>query len=232
MALLWSQAASHEAMSWWNNERDHEYEGDDEYPLRDPSETLKQRGQRYKQQVVEKHGVHPDVAQKAIQHVVGHLQGDSPWRDPTEYGFASSRRVDTAFPPHVEARLIDPHTWKDKKPQEVDLTEPIHASQEFVRPSSVAHNLFHPGQKQPQHTDEAVGDPDYDPRDDDYDDGEGEPEDSGGHDHSRAYFLRRTNGEMHVVDGHHRVGTNLLLGKKSMTGVVLNESEIPGRRRP
>lgn len=229
MSLLWSRAMLLKEAAWWNGEEEYEYESDPDYPLRDPYETMKQRGQRYKQQVVENHGVHPDIAQKAIQHVVKHLQSDTVYADPTEYGFASSRAVHLAFPAHVEHRLIDPNTWKDKKPEEVDLTEPIHASQEFIRPQSVSHNLFHPGQRQPAHEDRAVGDPDYNPAD--YSDGEEEPEDSSGHDYSRAYFLRRTNGEMHVVDGHHRVGTNLLLGKKSMTGVVLNESEIPKRRR-
>lgn len=227
VSLLWTQAAPKTAMPWWNGEREFEYEGDDEYPLRDPSEPLRERGQRYKQHVMDNHGVDGPTAQKAIQHVVRHLDEDHIWKDPTEYGFASSSRAHDHWPMDVQMRLMDPHTWKGRKPQEVDLTEPIHASQDFVRPSSVAHNLFHPGKRQPDYDEDAVGDPDYDPdlaREDDVP----ESEDHGLH--SQVYFMRRNNGRMDVVDGHHRVATNLLLGKKKMQGVVIHENEIPRRR--
>lgn len=221
MSLLWTQA-----MPWWNNEREFEHEGDDEYPLRDPSETLRERGQRYKTQVMSNHGVDGPTAQRAIQHVVKHLDEGHVWKDPTEYGFASSNRGDSHWPMDVQQRLMDPHTWKGRQPQEVDLTEPIHASQDFLRPSSVAHNLFHPGKRQPEYEDDAVGDPDYDP-----DDTREDEDPSDDHSlHSQVYFMRRNNGRMDVVDGHHRVATNLLLGKKSMPGIVIHENEIPRRR--
>lgn len=229
MSLLWTEASHHKiSMPWWNNEREFEHEGDDEYPLRDPSESLRDRGQRYKQRVMENHGVGASVAQGAIQHVVKHLEDDSASKDPTEYGFASSSRAHDHWGPEMGMRLMDPHTWKGRVPQQVDLTEPIHASQDFVRPSSVAHNLFHPGKKQPEAEDEAVGDPDYDPDDT----REEDESDHGGEDHhSQVYFMRRNSGRMEVVDGHHRVATNLLLGKKKMQGVVIHENEIPLRRR-
>lgn len=219
MSLLWVTA-----MPWWNGEEEHEYEEG----LRDPEEPLKSRGQRYKARVMHNHEVDGPTAQHAIQHVVRHLMDDAIYKDPTEYGFASSSRALDHWPVDVQQRLMDAHTWKGRQPQEVDLTEPIHASQEFIRPDSVAHNLFHPGKRQPDYDDEAVGDPDYDP--DDYrDEPEGEPQDHSVH--SQVYFMRRNNGRMDVVDGHHRVATNLLLGKKSMPGIVIHENEIPRRRR-
>lgn len=226
MSLLWVTA-----MPWWNGEEPHEYEEG----LRDPEEPLLSRGQRYKAQVMHNHGVDGPTAQHAIQHVVRHLMDDAIYKDPTEYGFASSGRSMDHWDPDVAHRLMDPHTWKGRKPQQVDLTEPIHASQEFIRPPSVAHNLFHPGKRQPSFDDEAVGDPDYDPDEHRYeDDGDYEDPDHQREQnaiHSQVYFMRRNNGRMEVVDGHHRVATNLLLGKESMPGVVIHENEIPRRRR-
>lgn len=227
MSLLWTEASHHKvSMPWWNKDEPGEYEEH----LRDPEESLRDRGQRYKQQVMDGHGVGASTAQRAIQHVVKHLDTDAAHTDPVKYGFASSGWGPRVLPDHIMYTVADPATWKGVKEQDVDLTEPIHATQDFVRHHSIAHNLFHPGKKQPDYEDEAVGDPDYDPdryRDDDESHGSVLPPEERA-DHSKVYFLRRNNGKMHVVDGHHRVATNLLLGKKSMRGMVIHEHEIPG----
>lgn len=222
MSLLWTRA-----MPWYDERLEpHEYE----YDVRDVDEPNRQRGQRFKQRVMDHHGVDDATAQRAIEHVVKGQDNGVIWADPSEYGFASARRAFDNYPSHLISKLMDPDTWKGREPQEVDLTEPIHASQDFIRHKSVAHNLFHPGKKQPAYQDDAVGDPDYDPdQDQEEDDGYGE-ESSEGVDHGQVYFMRRHNGRMEVVDGHHRVATNLLLGKRSMPGMVIHEHEISGGR--
>jgi hypothetical protein len=218
MSLLWTRA-----MAWWNEG----YEPEDyEHDVRDVDEPNRSRGARFQRKVMQNHGVDAPTAQRAIQHVVGHFEGDHTMTDPTEYGFASSSRAHTHYPVSIAAKLMDPKTWEGRQEQDVDLTEPIHASQDFIRPASVAHNLFHPGKKQPDYDHEAVGDPDYDP--DDYRDSDDDyrEDDEPEADHSKVYFMRRNSGRMEVADGHHRVATNLLLGKKSMPGIVIHEREL------
>lgn len=222
MSLLWTQA-----MPWWNKDLDYEYESDEDYPIRDPEETLQERGARYRQQVVDNHGVAPEDAQRAIQHVVGHLDGGHRWKAPTDYGFASNGDQRSHYSMHMTAKLMDPSTWEGKPVQDISTDEPIHASQNFIRPQSIAHNLFHKGQKETW-DDNAVGDPDYNPEHyddgDEEDEGDSTPEERALHDHAR--FVRRRNGRLEVADGHHRVGTDLLLGKPHTRGVIVHEDEL------
>lgn len=216
MSLLWTQA-----MPWWNNEVEHEYEED----LRAPEESLRDRGKRYRQQVVDKHGVAPEIAQKAIQRVVKGLSQDETWGDPTHYGFASSTRqpLSHLVDPDKASKLYRPDTWNHLPVQSVSLRdEPIHASQDFVRHRGIAHNLFHPGKQAP--LDEEQGDPDYDPAWD-HDDSAWESEDE--HEHTKyPRFLRMNSGKMYAVDGHHRIATDLLLGKPHTYGRVVHEKDL------
>lgn len=225
MTLLWFQATEHTAMPWWNNEREHEYEGDDEYPLRDPEESLRQRGQRYKQQVMDNHGVTGPVAQKAIQHVVKKLKDNTVWDNPSRYGFTTTTNKPLSHLVSLDAstRIHQASTWRDVPVQHVPLDrENIHATQDFVRPSSIAHNLFHPGKHQTW-DDEAVGDPDYDPADD-HDNSEDDHEDNQHTSHPR--FVKMNDGRMMTLDGHHRVATDLLLGKTHTQGRVVHERDL------
>lgn len=228
MSLLWVTA-----MPWWNGEAE-EHEED----LRPEGETLKQRGQRYKQMVVDNHGVRPEVAQKAVKRVIKHLDGDSIWRDPTEYGFARPRATIPAQlldTPEGAQKIYRSEIWNAKKVESVPLDqEPIHATQTHVKHTSVAHNLFHPGKKQPS---EEVhqGDPDYNPAHDVDDDGDWglTPErkqrvmqELEATKHPR--FLKTNDGSLHLIDGHHRVATDMLLGKRQTYGRVVHQSELEG----
>jgi hypothetical protein len=223
VSLLWTDAARHEAMPWWNGEREHEYEGDEKYPLRDPEEPLKERGQRYVRQVAEAHGVEHGAAQKAVKHVLEDVpHGHSV--SPGFYGFASQDDQRTHYSMPQIHKLMDPKTWEGKPVEDIPLDE-VHATQNFLRPKSVAHNLFHPGQKQPDE-DEAVGDPDYHP------DQNRDPE-AHWHEypdqeklHSQARFVRNQYGEIEVADGHHRVAADMLLGKSHTRGVMIHHSEL------
>lgn len=212
-------------MPWWNNEREHEYEGDDEYPLRDPEESLKERGQRYAAQVAKAHGVPHEHAVKAIKRVledVPHGHGSSP----NYYGFASQDDQRTHYSMPQVRKLMDPKTWEGKPVTDIPIHE-VHATQTFLRPKSVAHNLFHPGQKQPWE-DEAIGDPDYHPHenlpDDDSEPDYYDPEQEKLH--SVPRFVKNKYDEIEVADGHHRVAADILLGKTHSRGVMLHHSEL------
>ena len=222
MSLLWRTAV------WWNADPDdlHEYEEG----LRDPEERPKDRGQRYVSQVVDRHNVSRGAAEKAIKHVLQHHDHSTVFKSPTEYGFASVSNQDSHYSYEMTNKLLDPETWRGRKVQQVALHQPIHATQNFIRPSSVAHNLFHPGKKQPDCTEHAIGDPDYDPSWDQSDEDEWHEE--GGETpeqrelHKNVFFMKRNNGRMEVVDGHHRVATDMLLGKSHTPGIVIHEREL------
>lgn len=211
------------SMPWWNNEREYEYEGDDEYPLRDPEEPLKERGQRYARQVAKAHGVPHEHAERALKHVLEDVpHGHSV--SPGFYGFDSQDDQRTHYSQPQIQKLMDPKTWKGKPVEDIPIHE-IHATQNFLRPKSVAHNLFHPGQKQPEE-DEAIGDPDYHP------DQNRDPE-AHWHDwpeqdelHSVPRFVKNQYGEIEVADGHHRVAADKLLGKSHSRGVIIHHSEL------
>lgn len=224
MSLLWS-GIRREAMPWWNGERTFDHEGDDEYPLRDPEEPLKERGQRYAHQVAKAHGVPHEDAERAIKHVLGDVSQGVHSTGPIHYGFASQDDQATHYPMRQIHKLMDPKTWEGKPIQDIPLHE-VHATQNFLRPHSVAHNLFHPGQKQPWE-DHAVGDPDYHPdenRDDsdesEYDDPQQEKL------HSLPRFVHNQYGEIELADGHHRVAADMLLGKTHTRGVMIHHSEL------
>lgn len=228
MSLLWRTAA------WWNNDRDYEYEGDDEYPLRDPNEHPKDRGQRYVSQIVDRHNVTRGAAEKALKHVLQHHDHSTIFKSPEDYGFASSANQMSHYSGDMIEKLMDPATWQGRKVQQVALHQPLHATQNFIRPKSIAHNLFHPGKKQPEYEEGAVGDPDVDPNDMQSDEDEWYEE--GGETpeqrelHKNVFFMKRHNGRMEVVDGHHRVAADMLLGKSHTPGIVIHERELEGGR--
>lgn len=223
MSLLWTTAA------WWTTNPDHMsgYEED----LRDPAESGKDRGQRYVSQIVDRHGVSRGQAEKAIKHVIGHHEDNSVFRSPTEYGFASESDQETHYSPEQQDTLMDPGTWKGRPVQQVALHQPLHATQNFIRPKSVAHNLFHPGKKEPEAEEAATGDPDHDPdwsRDEEEDHVEGGETPEQRELHKNVFFMKRNNGRLEVVDGHHRVAADMLLGKSHTPGIVIHERELEG----
>lgn len=216
--------------AWWTTDPDeyHEYENmhDPDYRLRDPNETPIARRNRFIKHISDAHGVDEKAATGALKHVI--TRGLGGFDDPTSYGFASSANQMTHYSHSTRQKLMDPKTWAGKQEEDIPLHQEIHASQNFIRPDSVAHNLFHPGKREPQ--DEAVGDPDYDPS---WDENLHHDEDEASSEtpeqralHGTARFMRRTNGSLEVVDGHHRVAADMLLGKSHTRGVVLHERDL------
>jgi hypothetical protein len=218
--------------AWWTLDPDeyHEYENmhDPEYRLRDPHENVLARRNRYIKHISDAHGVDDKAATNALKHVFNQGLGGG-FGDPKDYGFASSANQMTHYPHSMRKKLMDPKTWAGKQAEDIPLHQEIHASQNFIRPDSVAHNLFHPGKRQASE-DRAVGDPDYDPSWDEdahhEEDGESESTPEERALHGTARFMRRNNGSLEVVDGHHRVASDMLLGKPHTRGVVLHERDL------
>lgn len=213
--------------AWWNASRDHDYEGDAQYPLRDPNESMVARRNRYIKHISDAHGVDEKAATGALKHVFHSI--DSVFAGPEDYGFASSANQNHHYPLDTAHKLMDPKTWEGHHEEHVDLRQPIHATQNFIKPDAVAHNLFHPGKRTASDGD-AVGDPDYDPHwDSDFHHEEDEESDSTPEEralHGTARFMRRHNGRMEVVDGHHRVAADMLLGKTHTRGKVIHERDL------
>lgn len=227
MSLLWATA-----MAWWTGEPDREYERE-EYarpeggygPLRDPAETHRQRWDRHVSRIVDRHNVPRENAEEALRAVVPHLRSGAVFVQPGEYGFASSNKQEEKWSSAQYKHLQNPETWRHKPVEQVPTDDYIRATQDFVRPSSVAHNLFHPGHYEPGE-DEPIGDPDYSP---DWDQPEedryrGTDEDSVLN--GTAKFLRHRDGSHSLLDGHHRVSADLLLGKSHTPGQVMDEREL------
>lgn len=226
-AKIWDESTmSREAMAWYDNDVDHDYEEG----LRPKGETLPERGNRYVQQISQTHGIPPEHARAIAKTLLGHVKNGT--MDPREYGFASAAhdRQGHYSLPQTRA-LMDHRTWAGKKPEQVDISQGVHATQNYVDPDRVAHNIFHPGKKAPWAEPHATGDPDYDPSWDG-----GDEEGSGlerDHDsvqnrklENHTRFVRRNNGDLEVADGHHRVAADLMLGKTHTPGVVLHENEL------
>lgn len=233
MALLWADAAAHQLeAAWWNAQREFEHEGDDEYPLRDPGESMSARRQRYVSHVVDQHNIPRSAARAALAHVTGHLKQNATYAHPSDYGFASApgRTDDFEWGAGHLSKIMNPETWRHRPVTQVPTGE-IHASQNFIRPASVAHNMFYPGRKEPEGEEHAVGDPDADPAD--YGSDEEREHDPlakvvSDEDvlHGTAKFFQHRDGRMTCIDGHHRAGADMIMGKKTTPGQVLTEREL------
>ncbi|MFE0490215.1 hypothetical protein [Streptomyces griseoaurantiacus] len=205
--------------AWWSLHRD----GDDER-LRDPDESQADRMARYRKHIAAAHGVDEAAAGGALNHVLERM-GKGMGR-PEDYGFSSSAHSNRSYRQHTREKLWTPDRWNDRPEAEVSLHQPLHATQHYIRPEGVAHNLFHPGSRPAEWNE---GDPDYAPhRDEDL--WHENDEDSGvTDDHLRMFgrtrFLQRRN-RLEVVDGHHRVAADMLLGKRTTPGVVVHERDL------
>jgi hypothetical protein len=234
VSLLWRDAAEHQiAAAWWNEHRDMEHEGDEEYPLR--TDKLKARRNRYVSQIVDRHNVSRKAAFGAMMHVADHLDSDYATHHPSDYGFASAPRFGRDHYSHeMTKRLQDPETWRHRPVEQIP-TDEIHATQSFIRPSSVAHNLFWPGHRQPISDDE-TGDPDVEPEpephdvteDYEYHSSDRSPQESADQRelHRHAKFVERHDGRIELADGHHRVAADMLLGKPTTPGQIIHEREL------
>jgi hypothetical protein len=224
MSLLWKNAAvfQRSGMAWFDQDIDHEYEEG----LRPEGESLRDRGHRYVKQIADNHKVDTDTATsalKAIHHAV--TQGET---DPRHYGFTSAADSrHNHYSLSQRRKIMDPKTWAGKGVENIPLDQPIHATQNYMVPDKVAHNIFHGSQKSPEAEPDAVGDPDYHPEWGQFEDesgGESSPEERALEEHTR--FVRRNDGRMEVADGHHRVAADMVLGKSHTPGKVIDEEEL------
>lgn len=211
MSLLWIQAA-------WSEEKpgtpawdEHGHGG----------ETEAERHVRYAHQVAERHGVTASVAHRAIETVTRAFRDESQV-PATKFGFTSapgSRSVD----PDLPDAAWDRDSWHRIGVQDVPLHVPIHATQWDVNRTGMEHNLFHPGKLPPSDV-ERMGHPDVDPRKWNDADNREYYTNPDNHDGPSdvARMIRQTDGSHVVVDGHHRVAVDLLLGKPKTRARVLD----------
>jgi hypothetical protein len=214
MSLLWIEAA------WYNAKPGTQEWGEHGFG----HESREQRRDRYVQHVQQAHGVDRDTALGAIQEIVRHRSvpvapfASTPGKPP------SGMRL----PEEVDFK----EAWDYAPVEHVDLRKPVHASQNFLHQHYLEHNLFHPGEVPPREREE-VGHPDAssndDPDDEDYqwhtDASENGPRDL-------PRLIRQTDGSHVVVDGHHRMATELLLNKPTTQARVLDIRHLSGRLAP
>lgn len=217
MSLLWTQA-----MAWYDDDREtdpnpHEF-GD--YRDKRPYDT---RRPELVEHIADAHDVPPDAADRALEKIENHT--GSRYAPAVHFGFSSHH--DLGDDPPRSAKF-----WSKAEVTDVPL-KGMKASQDWVRPASVAHNLFNPGSREPM-DDETIGDPDYDPEWDDefrresdeYEDQErrqsGDPEPA---ETDLPRFIRHSDGTHTCADGHHRVSVAILLGKKTIRGRVVDEHQ-------
>ena len=213
MTLLWITGA-------WHDTRP----GDDEWDEYGYGyETMPERRERYIRRVQDVHGVDRDTALGAIKAVVGHLR-DKPVQPFASVPSPIRRR---RLPEEVDFK----EAWDNAPVEDVDLHQPVHASQHWLKGKMLAHNLFHPGEV-PAEYDERVGHPDEEPnRNPDSEDYEYYTEnDNGPRDLPR--LIRQTDGSYVIGDGHHRMATELLLNKHTTKARVLDIRHLSGRSAP
>src|SRR6185437_9187997 len=198
------------------------------------------RAERYVHQVAEKHDVGPEIARSALRHLSRDLDAGTPHVSARSYGFAEEPHGfgvnDEFFKGDDRIRALNrPELW-DHVPVTHVSTDEIHASQNWVMPKLVAHNVFWPGKKTSGY-DGDLGHPDLDPDDapqEDFSDvaeSERHP-DLGRH----ALMVRRRDGRLQVADGHNRVAADMLLAKETTPAKVIDEDDVlrhsPERREP
>jgi hypothetical protein len=233
MSTLWRAAAAAQLTGAWHNSSPDDL---DEETGR-AGESMPDRRKRYISMIVDRHNVSRPAATRALKHVYQGLSGDSPFDsirhyDPHERIRSVGGQGNRDYYSHHEYETLNnPKTWAGRKVEQVPLDSGVHASQPWVRPKSMAHNLFHPGQRE-HPEEELVGDPDFGPDNDR--DMYGDEEEEGGSEltaeqralHNVPKFVRRPDGSHEIVDGHHRAVTDALLGKKHTPGHVISQGEL------
>lgn len=215
MSLLWIQAAWHDANP--------DAEDWDEFGY--GHETVPERGERYTRRVQDAHGVDRDTALHALRHVSRYLRGNAPQGSPVDYGFTTAPRYgrNATVPEEIFSNV-----WAKAPIHDVSLDGRIHASQPFVTHRNIAHNLFHPGKRPSQESDEDLGHPDAEPEAWSDEDAEDHDFDSYGPT-DLPRMIRQTDGSHMVADGHHRVTADLLLGKAKTKARVIDIRDLGGR---
>lgn len=218
MSLLWTRA-----MAWHDDDRENEPDGAEDFRDKRP---YHERRPGLVDHISFVHDVDHDVADRALEKIENHstsLNAPS-----IHFGFAG--HTDDARSRAGTAEMRTPELWHRAHVAEVPL-KGMKASQSWVRPSGVAHNLFHPGMRAPEE-DGVEGDPDYDPEWDE--DRHRETDEMMHHEYDGKpqpqtdlpRFLRHTDGSYTCLDGHHRVAADLLLGKASIPGRVIHEKQL------
>lgn len=216
MSLLWKTAAN---PGWWDAR------------MRADMPAMK----RHTKQVAEAHGVkdyQASIALRPIYQAMSHSRLSQ--IKPENAGFASSPKEDEngelKLPFDQDHPVWNEENWKHVPETQVNLRQPIHATQESVSANKVAHNLFHPGKMTPpdyegQQGAHDIGNPDVDPDTYSHD---ARAEALGASDVSaKPRFYRSKTGQMYVADGHHATAAALLLKKPHITGRVWDENNPP-----
>lgn len=190
---------------------------------------------RHKDLVAQAHGVpgyQAGIALRPVYQSLGHSAFGQ--LKPKDAGFASGPANDadgnTQMPWSDDHSLNEHENWHHVPVTNVNLRQPIHATQDSVGSRMVAHNLFHPGKLPPkelpgQERTSQVGHPDVDP---DTHDLHERADHIGADESSRVpRFYRSKEGRMYVADGHHQTAANLLLRKGTMRGRVWDENNPP-----
>lgn len=219
MSLLWTRA-----MAWHDDDRSTDPE---EVEADRDTRPYHQRRPELVKHIALVHDVPEHAAGKALGVVERHLSSPGAiFANPRDYGFnghVDSEHLDNDHP-GLMTNLRNHRAWRGMEPEKVPAHK-IVATQSWVRPSGIAHNLFHKGEKQPIY-DTVEGDPDYDPNWDSDAHGEDEhwrEKDAPGSTmlgkHAR-FFHDTAKDRYYLLDGHHRIGTDMLLGKSHVEGVV------------
>lgn len=184
-------------------------------------EEMAARREDYIGRVMQGHGVDRENAVSALRQVSRDAGSDHAFADGRDYGFINDpgHHGDRFFTEKMIGHLNKPETWAGVPVTQVPTAE-IHASQNWLRPRTLAHNLFHPGKREP--SEEESGHPDIDPGDDDPSWEQDQDLNMG----KVSRFVRRADGRMQVADGHHRVATDMILGKAATPGKVIEEHEL------
>lgn len=216
-------------MAWHDDDRETDPEQSEDFRDARP---YHERREDYVDHIADAHDVDRDVADRALEKIENHTLGVM--ADVRHFGFGGVRHVESSG---EGWNYRSKKTWARAHVGDVPLGGKVNASQTWVRPMGVAHNLFHSGTQTPI-SEEHEGDPDYDPSWDeeshrqDREEREfyspGEYADDPETDLPR--FLRHTDGSYTCLDGHHRVAADLLLGKPSTRGYVIHEKQLAGAR--
>jgi hypothetical protein len=220
MSLLWKSA-----MAWHDDDPETDPDGLGEVQGRRP---YYKRREDLVDHIADVHDVPRENADRALEKIENHIESGN-LADSSHFGFSGyasgQARADAGG-----AEMRTPELWHRAHVADVPL-KGMKASQSWVRPSGVAHNLFHPGSRAPEE-DGAEGDPDYNPEWDE--DRHREIDDMVGSNYGEKpqpktdlpRFLKHTDGSYTCLDGHHRVSADLLLGKESIPGRVIHEKQL------
>ena len=184
-------------------------------------DTAKRRPDLVKR-IAEGHQVPEHRARNVLNKIGRHLYAEREYMHPVEYGeFTSAPKQmdpDYSLLPD-EATEEGPWYHRPVEHADIGFRTPVHAIQGFLYTRGLAHAALWPGRRQDlrAYGDPKVGHPDIEPtayEEEHY----GAPTDA-------SRLVRKHNG-LWVVDGHHRIAVDRMLGKSTTPARVADISEF------